>query len=454
MADGRRQARLGWQIHESTARRLCQLAFLLLGALPVAVCLAWSGLGFLPAYQRSLAHRWERLLSDQLGVHVRVARYEAQAPERFRLHGIELRHPETGERIGGVQQVAATRAAGKWAIDFSQPELEQRELASAWKIVHDWFLCRPQRYLTSTELKIDELRILRGNAEQSLHDIKLEMTPKRDALRVGIGFRVVQPGASPANSTTRRDRDNAGVACALTIERYHNRNNLRTIISLKTGDGALPCSLVQGLVPQIQRLGNDAQFAGDLRLDQGGQDWWSLSLTKASFTGVDLGQLTAATEVPISGRGQIYFEKLDVGPQQIDIARGGLTIEAGQMPSRMLAAIAAHMDVSLRETNTVTHYGFDSLRVGFHVEPSQLRLVGGMTDRHGVLAARDESRWHQALPLQRVLDVLASCSGARTVDAVRAAGGLGKQALLWLPFDDQSAARVADARTELGSNPH
>ena len=145
---------------------------------------------FLPTYQRHQAKLWEQLLSSRLGVSVKVAAYESRAPERFALHEIRLNHPETGANIGRVRMAEVQRSDGEWAIRLTQPELEECELATAWKIAHDWFLCRPQTGAKAARVGMSELTIRTGQGKQRvLRDVTTTLLPATEATLLNIQFR-------------------------------------------------------------------------------------------------------------------------------------------------------------------------------------------------------------------------------------------------------------------------
>jgi hypothetical protein len=423
-----------WQIHETTSRGLCQLGFLAFAVLPLLICLTFCSLQFIPAYQRLRAGWWEQWLAAKLGVDVSVVAFEAQAPEKFALHGVRLSNPETGASIGRVALVEVQRVGGQWGLRLNHPVLEERQVPQAWDIVHDWFLCRPQQYTQAARISMHELKIHSPDGDQELKDISIKLIPSSKALLVAMGFQWSdgRPQTSTSLSATNEPQSQ------LIIKRYHDVELPKTELQLRTGATPLPCMLAKGLIPHIERMGSEARFDGVLNLETRGEHW-SGRITNGCFSSVDLGQLTWNSGTSITGTGRMTVEHAAFHDRGLELARGRIEVENGQIPSPLLVAACKHLEIGLRSMNTVSHYAFD--RLGFFVDLrySSINLAGGVEDAHGPLAARLESQWPQTLPLDRVIAVLDEGSPEQTAPAGNAANTipeswLAKHAMLWLPL--------------------
>ncbi|MEZ6075691.1 MAG: hypothetical protein R3C56_08440 [Pirellulaceae bacterium] len=438
-----RQRRSKWQVHESTARALCQLTFVLCGLLPLGLCLYWSAQQFLPTYQRHQAKLWEQFLTSQLGVSVKVAAYESRAPERFALHEIRLNHPETGASIGRVRMAEVQRSDGKWAIRLTQPELEERELATAWRIAHDWFLCRPQTGSQAARLGMSELTIHTVQGKQRiLREVTTTLLPAAEATLLNIQFRPSVPDASSdANGT---DREYAKPVQWI-VKRHHRAEGLKTEMQLRTGSVAVPCGLLADLTPWGGRLGTSATFTGTLDLELR-SDSWRAMLTDGRLSNIEFGALTADSEATLSGIGEVFFEQLVLSQQGIELARASGEIRDGKMAASLFHALGKYLGVApVQGTNRVSVYGFDQLMFAADVRQPSLHWKCQMFDAHGLLASREQG--DIPLPLENVVAALASCStpsasiaantGSEDTDAGKLpTTWLSKLALVWLPLGD------------------
>ena len=439
-----RQRRSTWQVHESTARALCQLTFLLGGILPLSICLYWSTQQFLPTYQRHQAKQWEQWLTAHLGVAVTVAAYESRAPERFALHEIRLNHPETATAIGRVRLVEVQRREGKWDIRLTQPELEGNELATAWRIAHDWFLCRPRSSAQAARVGMSELTIhtARGR-KHKLRDLTMSLLPTPQATLLKMQFR---PDGSSAVASSAKP-----MQC--TITRHHSADGLKTELELRTETHELPTGLLAGLSPWVDRLGPQAKFSGRLDVELS-SDSWQVILAGGQFSKVDLGTLTANADARLSGTGQVQFEQLFVSQRGIELAYGRGEVSDGNMAAGLFHSIGKYLGVTARETNRVSAYGFEKLEFAVHIRQPSLHLWVQMSDAQGLLAARQQ--WEQALPLEHIVAALANCTptAASATQPEELANlpttWLSKQALVWLPLGDPQW-QAAQAQLRLSS---
>lgn len=451
-----RQRRSKWQVHESTARALCQLTFVLGGMLPLGLCLYWSAQQFLPTYQRHQAMLWEQLLTSQLGVSVKVAAYESRAPERFALHEIRLDHPETGANIGRVRMAEVQRSDGKWAIRLTQPELEERELATAWKIVHDWFLCRPQTSSQAARVGMNELTIHTGQGKQRiLREVTTTLLPAAEATLLNIQFRPSAPDATSDSSGTDGEKSKP---VQWIVKRHHLAEGLKTEMQLRTGSVAVPCGLLADLTPWSGRLGARAMFTGTLDIELR-SDSWRAVLTDGRLSGIEFGALTADSEATLSGTGELFFEQFVLSQQGIELAHGGGEIRNGKIAAGLFHALEKYLGVAVQGTNQVSVYGFDQLKFATHICKPNLHLWCEMSDAAGLLASRDQ--WDTPLPLENVVAALASCSAPSVSDladtgstgsgsAVVPTTWLSKLALVWLPLGDPQW-QAAQAQLRLSS---
>ncbi len=440
-----RQRRSTWQVHESTARALCQLTFLLAGVLPLALCLYWSAQQFLPTYQRHQAKQWEQWLTAHLGVAVTVAAYESRAPDRFALHEIRLSHPETAAAIGRVRLAEVERREGKWAIRLTQSELEGSELATAWRIAHDWFLCRPRPAAQAARVGMDELTIHSAPGQKhTLRELTMSLLPTPQATLLSMQFRSDGPlAARPANDKPMQ----------WIVKRHHTAAGLKTEMQLRTETHEIPIGLLTGLAPWVERLGTDAQFSGTLDVDLR-HDAWRAMLAGGKLSKIDLATLTSDADARVSGMGQVQFEQLALSQRGIELAYGRGEIRDGSMAAGLFHSLGKYLGVTARETNQVSAYGFESLEFAVHIRQPSLHLWAQMSDAQGLLAARQQ--WEQAVPLENVVAALANCAdpGVVTAQASELANlpttWLSKQALVWLPLGDPQW-QAAQARLRMSA---
>ncbi len=432
------------------ARSICQLTFVGLGVLPLALCITWSLWQFSPLHQHRQARVWGELLSSQLGLRVSVAAFETRSPERFALHEIRLTHPETKAELGRIRLVEVQRLSGKWWIRLGQTELEGRHTATTWNLIHNAWLCRPQPTLQSVEISAAGCTIHGPTGDQLLQEITIVSPPTVDSTTVEIAFGMA------ANASTTTSQKSAALAHAasnptdkhqikLDLTRFHQQDELRTVLHLRTGATGLPCSLLAGLSPAIESLGAEASFSGSLDLTMRGSSWRGV-LSNSVLAGIDLNQLTGGAGLALSGQAVLEVEQLEINDQRIELARGRGAITSGQISGELFHGLHQHLGVGVREINPLKAYGFDRFDFAVHIQQPNLLLGVVMHDAQGKLAERNDVA--SPIPLDRLVTALSSSTniadgkGATPTASTLPSSWLAKQALRWLPLADEQSQQA------------
>jgi hypothetical protein len=421
-----------FQLHESTQRGLCRLSFGLFGLLPLVCCLAFSAVQFLPAYHRWRAAAWEQWLSTQLGIEIELAAIENRAPDRWVLHGVRLLHPESGATLGCVPRVEVLARGGRWSVLLDEPELEGRQLTATWKMVHDWFLCRPQQYSRAAAIGANRLIIRGVDKTDEFSNIIVRMQPEQSELALDIQFRM-----SGEKIAAKKEP-----ASLLKIRRNHTENRLMTNLQLQTAT-PLPCQLFHGLLPSTANFGEGATFTGLL-------DWqmrnaeWQLQLSDVNLQQVDFGNLGRWLGNKLSGRGMIYVHQATISNNHLETAVATIAAESGSISSDLLFNLAKHLDIELRQTNPVAVHAFESAFFTINIEPQWLQLAGRLpgdallSDAIGPLARRAQERWGTSVPLAKLIDLLQDSdvdTDSHSQSVARGLSPVARIALRWLPLD-------------------
>ncbi len=442
-----------WQMHESSQRGLCRGAFVLLGVLPLVFVVGLSIAQFIPAYQERRANDWSAWLSARLGVDVQVAAVESLAPERYVLHGLKLSHPESRAALGRVRSVAVSRLENGWKVKLSEPELETRQLAATWQMIHDWFVCRPQAAAPPLRIECDALRIHEVDSDESLNQISIDIYAQAERTVVGAQFRM--PTASPDSKPS-----------IMRIVRQHGDRHLSTVMELDSGLNALPVSLIAPVFPLVQSLGQHAVFQGRLAVHQRNKAW-QVSVSQSWFAGVDFGQLTSRIASRITGDGWIWCEGLNVTDRGLQTAAGGVMVKHGRIEGNLLNASQRLLGVALPrpvQVADVRLHSFEQLRAMFEIAPGTFKLAGGVektletsgakqltpgtliADAAGGLAVRSS---YEPMPIQ---NLVAALGFGQTVSSASATDSgdfektwFAQRAAWWLPLENEPPLSQADA---------
>ncbi|QDV27143.1 hypothetical protein Q31a_55300 [Aureliella helgolandensis] len=464
-----------WQVHESTARGLTRLAFLILGVLPLAFCVAWTLLHATSLYGRFRTAQWEAWLTGTLGVSVEVASWEGKSPDRFVLHGIQLKHPETKQIIARVQSADVAFYRGQWLVQLDQPNLESDQMATVWRIAHDWMLCRPSAASKAAVFRMQQVVVRSETREQTLRNVLVSFFPEFDSQWLTIDFQFTDRpehlvGAQSHEALAQNESQQAEQidSSRLMIRRHHGEQQLMTEMQLRTGATSLPCSLVVDLLPQLKALGDQARFAGVIDFRQWNRVW-GLWINKpkstpeansddewSRFEGIDFGRLTWGSGAALNGMGNLLIKEAFLSSEGLQSIHGGLEMPTpGFISGRLLETMGRYMDVVTPVTQSMPDggYAFRAVHCFFQISPGKIHLVGRQPDgvivagNQGVLATRAIEKWSQPIELSRVVAALSDSAkfvsesvvdedstGLRSTHR-EVLGWLPKLAMVWLPLE-------------------
>ncbi len=448
----RRRTKAKWQIHESSQRSLCRAAFVFLGVVPLFVAIAFSIAQFIPAYQEHRAIAWSTWLSGRLGVDVQVAAVELLAPESFILHGLKLSHPESQASLGRIRSVAVSRKAAMWSIQLDQPELERRQLSATWRMIHDWFVCRPQAAQPAIRIECAGLQLQELEQKQTLEKISVEIYSQADRTIVAAEFKM--PTTDPNSKPSQ-----------LRIIRHHSDRQLSTILELESEQTALPCNLVSPIFPFVQRLGDRAIFQGKLSLYQR-NNAWQANVTQSWLGAVDFGRMTSRIESYDTNKNLIWFDNLKVTDRGLQNATGGIQIIHGRIDCDLLAASQQVLGVVLpRSVQTAGEaQTFEQFLALFEISPGTFKLSGGLAetlgktrqlasgtliaDATGEIAVR--SNFAEPMPLQSLVNAFSNGQGVTTASATstETTDWFAQRAVWWLPMEKPQSLSQSRSTTE------
>lgn len=429
-------------MHEATQRALCRTAFVVAGALPVFVSLAFVLIQFFPAYQGWRARHWEQWLEQQLGIDVTVAAVEPLSPHRLMIHGVKLGHPESQATVGRIKCIELSFGLRGCAASLLSLELEAKQLKTASKIIHDFFLCRPERHAQALEIKVNELNI-RGRDVDSIafKDVKVDVHPLAQALVASVKFchSDVSPGET-IEFKIKRDREELQPA---------------TRIELLTGSTPLPCWLLAEFSPALETLGNTAALTGSLEIN-GDNEEYRLELRRVLVTGIDLSRWTAVLATPLTGQGQLYLNSAICSHRGLEFADGRLLAQSGRISQALLVAANKYLDVWLSadvQTGLVSTLCYENLALDFTLSIDGIRLQGALVESNAVSDRSPtnyflsdlkggiaSTRYNRPLPIDNIVETCNQASGlvlaASGGESKAGAGTDGRRVVKWLALGE------------------
>jgi hypothetical protein len=347
------------------------MTFVFCCALPTLATLAIIVLTWTPWWHRRALARLEASLSRDTGLVLRIDDYRRAAPSTLCLLGVGVFDPETGREVARAREVQWKNAGDEILIVLKQPELQSAELSNAWKMIHDRFLCRPDRTSLPIQLVANDLTIQSQLVPLPFVDVDAWIRPRIGSQAIEATIRGL-----PANGSWNV---NPSARSPITINVVRDRSDPvpRTSWTLSTGKTPLPCSTLADYLPPLGRLGEDATFSGKMRWTVM-PDGWSVDLGDSRFQGIVLSQwledlphrLTGTATVELE-RCRLVTEKREV--KVVDVA-GTLRARDGQVGPSMLAAVRRHLGFAVVEVQRSIAY--DRLALGFNLNGPRLQLQG------------------------------------------------------------------------------
>src|SRR5262245_59580147 len=120
-------------LHEKRRRRVSRAVFLSCCLAPTCVAGAWAMVVSLPHFRS--AH--ERTLAERLGLEVSIARVVLPRPGAVLYTDVEIKNPETHQRLALARRIEAWQERGLLTVRLSQPEINERGLSFLFKWLDD-----------------------------------------------------------------------------------------------------------------------------------------------------------------------------------------------------------------------------------------------------------------------------------------------------------------------------
>lgn len=301
-----------FRLHETTQRELCRVVFVLIALSPCLFVLGYTALRFTPWYQAYQHDLWQERISANLGVKCQFSSITFPSPDHFRAKNFLCLHPETGKEILKVDQVDAAMDRSGWSVTLSKPELNGQQVQNAMQVMHDWFLCRPQKSASLLRLSVPELAVFDGRETTTFQDIEVGLKPTESFSTVYVKFSIAgQKFAEPG---------------ILIVERNHAQETPTTKWRIESRDIAIPCNALASRFPILKSLGQDASFKGKMAWIQNDMHW--IANINGIFNAVDMGILTLPIGSPIRGKGLLSINHAEIVDSKLQFVQGSLDVNA------------------------------------------------------------------------------------------------------------------------------
>lgn len=312
-------------------------------------------------------HRIEAQLSRDTGLIVEVEKFRRPSPSSLHLYGIHATQAETNREVAHIRELQWLDDGDEVAILMHQPEIQSRELASVWSVLHDRFLCQPELTATPVRVAANDLTIHSYSDAVTLRDVDAWVGHREDSVEA-----IVQcvPAVSPIDTPI-----------TITVARDHNPDGANPVThwNLNTTDTPLPCSVLADYLPNLEYFGGEATFTGNMSWQLEGKDWW-IDLGGSRFEHVSLDRMFEQHAHRLSGRAVIQLDRcrFESGNQRSDMS-GSIRAYRGMIGRPLLESMNKHLgfDISRQAlSQTMGDVQYDLIALGFDLNNTQLKLTG------------------------------------------------------------------------------
>ena len=353
-------------MHERIQRTTARLLFVFCCAVPtcftcLSILMTWT-----PWYHYRALAKLELELSHTTGLVIEVDDFERTTPSNFRLLGVTIREPETTRKIAHIREIQHVQEDDRVTLLLQQPEVQAAELKGIWHLLHQRFLCRPDLTSTPVQASANDLTLHSRTGALTFKDMDALIVPNDDEVKATLD-------CLPANSVYNTPIN-------ITVRRDRSGKHPVTRWSLDTRGTALPCSAIADFLPEMEKLGVNAEYTGTMTWQFDPNHWW-IDLGGSRFNDISLDRIFEQNSHRLSGTATIAFDRCRIDPhsKRSDIS-GSIVAKQGQMGRSLLLAATQNCGFDIRlQDRQIDQHGdipYDLLGLGFNVNNAQIKLTG------------------------------------------------------------------------------
>ena len=417
-------------MHDTTRRIICRTLFCAVCIVPTLGVLSWIGLRQMPGHVALYAEK----LSQDIGMSASMTDVSYPRPDAIQIVGLQLDHPETGERIAHARRVVMVRRDGEFVVKIDGGVLVDSGPALLGEVVFDRVLKRWENQMIPIHLVATDLSLQTGKATYNFRHCAALLSSATAGPRVKLEFRLGNQGNGPPIS--------------LQVSRHRNVRPPITQLKIDTRGNQLSNQLLSHYFPGLLALGENCtlQGAGWLTNDVAG--WhadWSGELTQ-----VDLDWLFDGLPHQLSGLADISIMGARLHENRITELAGSASVTgSGTLSRSLLEACVRQLGCSMSPPGDSQVFDevvpFRELSFAFRIDEAGLYIRGQChhhsqgTMMQGERGLRLGEPPNQPLAVTDLLKALVPASNV-LVPATRETDAL----LRFLPVPPTMATRLSD----------
>ncbi len=361
------------RLHERERRRLCRVAFLLLGPPPLFAVCVWMLFTLLPRYgDRELLE-----LGRLLGGHVAAESVQHPRPGLARLRHVVLTAPESGEVVATLGQLEVIGSREQYVLSADSLRCSPSGLLR----FAEGLLAQADAEHADIRLNAQRLEIAtpgsagKRSSEPIVYD-RLRLHLRRvsadtEGPKTAILGQISMQFFTPASGTKTPAR----------IVMRHDRAQRRgRMITVETGEAEISWPVLVCFVPELGALGPEATFRGSAQREIG--DDKSTARLRGEYREIDLGRLFAQhTRHTVSGRARLTVERLVMQDGRLLEMAGSLAAGTGRIDESLLEAARGQLYCQLGPIPTsakvdASGVPFEQLSMQFTLSADGLSISG------------------------------------------------------------------------------
>lgn len=417
-------------MHDTTRRIICRTLFCAVCIVPTLGVLSWLGLRQMPGHVTLYAEK----LSQDIGMSASMTDVSYPRPNAIRIAGLQLDHPETGERIVYARRLVVVRRDGEFVVKIDGGVLADSGPALLGEIVFDQILKRWENQMIPIHLVATDLSLQTDETTHHFRHCAALLSSATEGPCVKIEFRLGHQGNGPPIS--------------LQMSRHRNVRPPVTQLKIDTRGNRLPNQLLSHCFPRLLALGKNCHFQGAGWLTNDVAGWhadWSGLLTQ-----VDLGRLFDGLPHQLSGLADISIMGARLHENRITELAGSASVTgSGTLSRSLLEACVRQLGCSMNPPVASQMFDevvpFQELSIAFRIDEAGL-YVRGQCHHHsqgtmmqGERGLRVGEPPNQPLAVTDLLKALVPASNV-LVPATRETDAL----LRLLPVPPMMATRLTD----------
>jgi hypothetical protein len=314
-----------------------------------------------PWYRAWEKQCWEERVSNTLGIDVRADSFRWTAPHQFYATQVAIRHPETGALMGRIDRIDGLMKSHGWSVILDAPAIDGDQLHHGIDVIHDWFLCRPQKSNQLLAMAIPNgMTIHHGPAKTDLDRIEIVFRPTSSVSAVQVKW-------------SHADQPFGEVS--LHVSREHAAMGSSTKLELSSPNTWLPCAIANDRLPDLGVFGPNARFRGVVHYQANHQTWDAR--IQGEIQGVDYSVLTSRLGSPIRSNGAMVFEQLNVRDGRILLASGEFRAQSGTVSRTWLQNASQQLKLPAHlQPDATDSFGIEQLGFRFALDPSGWSMRG------------------------------------------------------------------------------